>query len=165
MAYYRLTNCCYSLFYTWNLKLNFFLSILAILLISQAAPAFGCKSWSAFSTSLLCLSLTLSIYLSVDLPATMDLASLYYGLFLGIFVFTQTKIVQQTTTIWRHKRSLANAYVVMIWVEAWVNFVFALITYLFLNNVIPGRLVSYLSPSQTIIMSVNCRVLTRRFLI
>ena len=75
---------------------------------------------------------------------TMDLASIYFGFFLAVFVFTQAKVVQQTRTIWRHRRSLLNSYLLMIWVEAWVNFVFALITYLFLNGVIPGRLVSVL---------------------
>ena len=77
----------------------------------------------------------------------MDLASIYFGLFLAVFVFTQAKVVRQTRTIWRHRRSLLNAYLAMIWVEAWVNFVFALITYLFLNGVIHGRLVTVSPPS------------------
>lgn len=72
----------------------------------------------------------------------MDLASLYFGFFLAVFVFTQAKVVQQTRIIWQHRRTLLNGYLIMIWVEAWVNFVFALITYLFLNRVIHGRLVS-----------------------
>ncbi|KAK0622656.1 hypothetical protein B0T14DRAFT_475756 [Immersiella caudata] len=75
----------------------------------------------------------------------MDLASIYFGFFLAVFVFTQAKVVQQTRIIWRHRRSLLNAYLVMIWVEAWVNFVFALITYLYLNGVIQGSLGFYVA--------------------
>jgi len=71
----------------------------------------------------------------------MDLASVYFGFFLAVFAFTQVKIIKQTRVIWRHRRSLRNGYLAMIWVEAWVNFVFALITYLFLNGIIPARFV------------------------
>jgi hypothetical protein len=69
----------------------------------------------------------------------MDLASIYFGLFLGVFAFTFAKAVEQTRGIWERTRSLANLYLYMIWVEAWVNFVFALITYLYLNGIIQGR--------------------------
>ncbi len=72
----------------------------------------------------------------------MELASFYFGAFLAVFIFTLTKVVHQTRLIWKRTRSLANAYLWMIWVEAWVNFIFALVTFLFLNGVIPGRLVS-----------------------
>ncbi|RYO79251.1 hypothetical protein DL766_003827 [Monosporascus sp. MC13-8B] len=75
----------------------------------------------------------------------MDLAAIYYGIFLGVFVFTFSKVLQQTRAIWGRTRSLANAYLYMIWVEAWVNFVFALITFLFLNGIIPGSLAFYLA--------------------
>lgn len=70
----------------------------------------------------------------------MDLASFYFGAFLAVFCFTQAKIIQQTRTIWRRTRSIANGYLWMIWVEAWVNFIWAVKTFLFLNGVIPGRL-------------------------
>jgi len=69
----------------------------------------------------------------------MDLASIYFGFFLAVFAFTQAKVVRQTRIIWRHRQTLFNAYLLMIWVEAWVNFVFAVTTYLFLNGVIHGR--------------------------
>ncbi|KAM5349556.1 hypothetical protein ACJ41O_006061 [Fusarium nematophilum] len=69
----------------------------------------------------------------------MDLASIYFGLFLGVFVFTFAKAVQQTRAIFKRTRSLHNAYLYMIWTEAWVNFVFALVTFLYLNEIIPGR--------------------------
>ncbi|KAK5659634.1 hypothetical protein OQA88_838 [Cercophora sp. LCS_1] len=74
----------------------------------------------------------------------MELASFYFGLFLAVFVFTFTKVVKQTGLIWRRTRSLANAYLWMIWIETWVNFIFALVTFLFLNDVIPGSLALYI---------------------
>ncbi|KAH6988292.1 hypothetical protein BKA56DRAFT_613008 [Ilyonectria sp. MPI-CAGE-AT-0026] len=70
----------------------------------------------------------------------MDLASIYFGLFVGVFVFTFAKAVQQTRGIWKRTRSLHHAYVYMIWVEAWVNFIFALVTFLYLNEIIHASL-------------------------
>ncbi|KAH7016564.1 LOW QUALITY PROTEIN: uncharacterized protein B0I36DRAFT_377954 [Microdochium trichocladiopsis] len=70
----------------------------------------------------------------------MDLASIYFGFFLGVFVF----VVQQTRSVWRRTRRLHNAYLYMIWTEAWVNFIFATVTYLYLNKIIPGSLPFYL---------------------
>ena len=69
----------------------------------------------------------------------MDLASFYFGAFLGVFVFTFAKVLGQTQIIWRRTRTVANWYLCMIWVETWVNMIFALIIFLFLNEVIPGR--------------------------
>ncbi|KAF4342149.1 hypothetical protein FBEOM_3882 [Fusarium beomiforme] len=69
-----------------------------------------------------------------------DLASVYYGLFLGVFVFTFAKAVSQTTSIYKRTHSFHNAYLYMIWTEAVVNFAFALITFLYLNGIIPGNL-------------------------
>ncbi|KAI3573988.1 hypothetical protein IWW34DRAFT_706362 [Fusarium oxysporum f. sp. albedinis] len=74
----------------------------------------------------------------------MDLASIYFGLFLGVFVFTFAKAVQQTRGIWRRTQSLHHGYLYMIWVEAWVNFVFALVTFLYLNDIVPGSVGFYL---------------------
>lgn len=68
-----------------------------------------------------------------------DLASIYYGLFIGVFVFTFAKALSQTRAIWKHVHSLHNAYLYMVWIEIWVNFVFALVTFLFLNGIIQGR--------------------------
>jgi hypothetical protein len=68
-----------------------------------------------------------------------DLASIYYGLFLGVFVFAFSKAISQTRAIWKRTHSLHNAYLYMIWIEIWVNFVFALITFLYLNGIIPGK--------------------------
>lgn len=71
----------------------------------------------------------------------MDLASIYFGLFLGLFVFTLVKIIGQTRKILQRSRAFRNAYLYMIWTEATVNFIFAIVTYLFLNGIIPGRCV------------------------
>ncbi|KAM6513713.1 hypothetical protein FALCPG4_016084 [Fusarium falciforme] len=73
-----------------------------------------------------------------------DLAAIYYGLFLGIFVFTFAKGVQQTRAIWKRTHSLHNAYLYLIWTEAWANFIFALVTFLFLNDIIHGSLGFYI---------------------
>ncbi|KAK0716373.1 hypothetical protein B0H67DRAFT_601572 [Lasiosphaeris hirsuta] len=70
----------------------------------------------------------------------MDLASFYFGAFLGVFIFTFAKVLGQTRLVWKRTRKLANLYLCMLWVEAWVNMIFALITFLFLNDVIPSSL-------------------------
>ncbi|KAK3360508.1 hypothetical protein B0T25DRAFT_565392 [Lasiosphaeria hispida] len=59
----------------------------------------------------------------------MDLASFYFGAFLGVFVFTFAKVLGQTRLIWKRTRTLANFYLCMLWIEAWVNMIFALITF------------------------------------
>lgn len=79
-----------------------------------------------------------AVTLLLTVPA-MDLASIYFGLFLGVFVFTFAKAVEQTRSIWKHTHRIVHPYLFMIWVEAWVNFVFCIVTYLYLNNIIPGR--------------------------
>ena len=68
----------------------------------------------------------------------LDLASLLFGMFLGIFIFATTKAVQQTQTIWKHTHSLNNTYLFLVWGEIVANFVFCLTTFLFICKVIPG---------------------------
>ncbi|KAG6235317.1 hypothetical protein E4U48_003715 [Claviceps purpurea] len=69
-----------------------------------------------------------------------DLAAIYFGIFIGVFPLTLVKIVRQSRKIisQAHSRSYQNAYLYMIWIEAIVNFVFAIVTYLYLTEVIPG---------------------------
>lgn len=74
----------------------------------------------------------------------MDLASFYFGAFLGVFVFTFAKVLSQTRLIWKRTRTVANWYLWMLWIETWVNIFFALIIFLFLNGVIPASLGFYL---------------------
>ncbi|EKG09682.1 hypothetical protein MPH_13248, partial [Macrophomina phaseolina MS6] len=73
----------------------------------------------------------------------MDLATFFFGLFLGLFIPTFTKVVQQTRTIWKRTRRLSNVYLYMIWVEAVVNLIFALTTFLYLNKAIRSSLGYY----------------------
>jgi hypothetical protein len=74
----------------------------------------------------------------------MDLASIYFGVFLAVFPFTVIKVVQQTRKILKRQQAFRNAYLYMIWVEAAVNLAFAIVTYLYLNEVIPGGLAFYI---------------------
>ncbi|KAH6667217.1 hypothetical protein B0J14DRAFT_439096, partial [Halenospora varia] len=80
----------------------------------------------------------------------MEIASIYFGLFLGLLVSTLTKVVQQTRSIWKRTRSLSNIYLYMIWIEAIVNLIFSLTTYLYLRGVIPSSLVYYFGISVTL---------------
>ncbi|RSL95309.1 hypothetical protein CEP52_012136 [Fusarium oligoseptatum] len=73
-----------------------------------------------------------------------DLASIYFGLFVGVFIFTIAKVITQTRSIWKRTHSFHNTYLYLIWAEAWTNFIFAIVTFLFLNNVIKGSLVFFL---------------------
>ncbi|KAJ6442351.1 hypothetical protein O9K51_05909 [Purpureocillium lavendulum] len=75
--------------------------------------------------------------------ASIDLCVLYFGLFLGIFPFTLVKVADQTRKIIVRSRGLHNAYLYMIWVEAIVNLIFALITFLYLKGIIPGTTAFY----------------------
>ncbi|KAH6847177.1 hypothetical protein B0I37DRAFT_414939 [Chaetomium sp. MPI-CAGE-AT-0009] len=89
----------------------------------------------------------------------MDLASFYFGAFLAVFCFTQAKIVQQTRTIWRRTKSIRNGYLWMIWIEAWVNFIWAVKTFLFLNGVIPGSLAFFVGT--VILWSIQTQLLSQ----
>ncbi|KAH7353183.1 hypothetical protein BKA66DRAFT_516250 [Pyrenochaeta sp. MPI-SDFR-AT-0127] len=73
----------------------------------------------------------------------MELFSIFFGAFLGLFVPTSGKAMQQTWSIWQRTRSLRNVYLYMIWVEAIVNLIFALVTYLYLCKVIQPSLPFY----------------------
>ncbi|KAK4104448.1 hypothetical protein N658DRAFT_521107 [Parathielavia hyrcaniae] len=89
----------------------------------------------------------------------MDLASFYFGAFLAVFCFTQTKIIQQTRAIWRRTRSIANGYLWMIWIEAWVNFIWAIKTFLFLCGVIPPSLAFFVGT--VILWSIQTQLLSQ----
>jgi hypothetical protein len=74
-------------------------------------------------------------------PSSPDLeaASIFFGLFLGLFIFIAMKVTRQSWRIWRRTHCVVNFYVWVIWVEAIVNFVFALTTYLYLRGDILPR--------------------------
>lgn len=73
----------------------------------------------------------------------MDLASIYFGVFLAVLPFTVIKVIQQTQRILKRQQGFRNPYLYMIWVETVVNFIFAIVTYLYLNKIIPGSLAFY----------------------
>ncbi|KAH7021705.1 hypothetical protein B0J12DRAFT_733321 [Macrophomina phaseolina] len=68
----------------------------------------------------------------------MGIATLFFGLFLGLFLPTLAKVVQQTRTVWKRTRRLSNVYLYMIWAEAVVNLIFAITTFLYLEKYIQG---------------------------
>lgn len=71
--------------------------------------------------------------------ANMDLASIGFGFFMGIVPFTFFTIISQTERIARSSNVFRSAYVYMIWLDVLINFVFAIMTYLYLIDVIEGR--------------------------
>lgn len=73
-----------------------------------------------------------------------DLAAIYFGVFLGVFPLTMMKIIRQTRKIIAQSRTYHNLYLYMIWIEALVNFIFAVVTYLYLTHIIPGSLSFYI---------------------
>ncbi|ATY62142.1 hypothetical protein A9K55_009138 [Cordyceps militaris] len=75
----------------------------------------------------------------------LDLPSLYFGAFVGVFAFTLVEICAQTRRIVQRARAWgwANGYLYMIWSEGLVNLVLAVITILHFNDRIPGTLAFY----------------------
>ncbi|KAK4448924.1 hypothetical protein QBC34DRAFT_464104 [Podospora aff. communis PSN243] len=94
-------------------------------------------------------------------PVGTSPATLFFGMFLGIFIFTFAKVIGQTMAIWRRTKSLVNAYLAMIWIEALVNIIFALVTFLYMpiNKVIPGSLAFYVGT--VILWSIQTQLLTQ----
>ncbi|EMD93177.1 hypothetical protein COCC4DRAFT_151123 [Bipolaris maydis ATCC 48331] len=67
----------------------------------------------------------------------MEIYSIFFGVFLGLFLPTAGKALQQTWSIWQRTRTLHHAYLWMIWTDTIVNFVFAIVTYLHLCGIVP----------------------------
>ena len=67
----------------------------------------------------------------------MDLGALFFGIFVGIFIFAFAKACQQTRSIWKKSHTLNNPYLYLIWGEAICNLIFAVTTFLYLNDIIP----------------------------
>lgn len=87
-----------------------------------------------------------------------DLAAIYFGIFLGVFPLTLVKIARQTRKIiaQSQSRSWQNAYLYMIWIEALVNFVFALVTFLYLTDVIHGNPALYYGTGKATLTALSC---------
>ena len=71
------------------------------------------------------------------MAGSLDLAAFFFGAFVPLFVFTFIKALRQTQTIWRHRRTLNNTYVYLVWGETVCNLVFAVTTIMFLIDLIP----------------------------
>ncbi|TQV91741.1 hypothetical protein IF1G_09807 [Cordyceps javanica] len=74
-----------------------------------------------------------------------DLPSIYFGALLGAFAFTLLEICNQTRRIVQRAGAWGwqNSYLYMIWSEAIVNLVFAIITILHFNGNLQGTLAFY----------------------
>ena len=70
-----------------------------------------------------------------------DLAAVFFGIFIGIFIFTFSKATQQSQTVWKNTRNLKNPYLLLIWGEALANLVFAICTVLYMSGVMKGGFV------------------------
>jgi len=66
----------------------------------------------------------------------LELATIFFGVFIGLFFFTVVKVVKQTLSIWKRTQNAWNIYLWMIWVETATNLIFALTTYLFIRGII-----------------------------
>lgn len=74
-----------------------------------------------------------------QVSSSTDVASVFFGTFLGLFVFSAAKAARQTASIWERTRSIWNWYLWMIWIEVVCNFAFSLATYLLLRGIIKPR--------------------------
>ncbi|KAL4924117.1 uncharacterized protein BDV17DRAFT_275448 [Aspergillus undulatus] len=75
----------------------------------------------------------------------MDVSVFFFGLFLGIFIFTMECVVRQTVQIWKRTHTFIQAYLWMIWLESLVNLLFASTTRMHLDGVIGPSLAYYIS--------------------
>ncbi|OAR01135.1 hypothetical protein LLEC1_06340, partial [Akanthomyces lecanii] len=75
----------------------------------------------------------------------MELPSLFFGAFVGVFAFTLLEVCRQTRRIVRRGRAWRwqNGYLYMIWTETLVNLVFAVVTILHLDGPVGGTLALY----------------------
>jgi hypothetical protein len=71
--------------------------------------------------------------------SSLQVASIIFGFFLGIFFFTLIKVLRQTWSIWKRTQTVLNWYLFLIWTEVIVNFVFATTTYMYLTGIFPPR--------------------------
>jgi membrane-anchored glycerophosphoryl diester phosphodiesterase (GDPDase) len=69
----------------------------------------------------------------------LEIPSIFFGVFTGLFALTISKVAKQSWQIWRRRHSFVNWYLWMIWLETIVNMVFALTTYLFIRGNIAPR--------------------------
>lgn len=91
----------------------------------------------------------------------MDLPSLFFGAVMVAFAFTLIEIGKQTRRILRRgpAASWTNGYLYMIWAELLVNFIFAIITILRLNDAIRGSFSFYFGT--VVLWALQTQILTQ----
>ncbi|KAF5582288.1 hypothetical protein FPANT_8598 [Fusarium pseudoanthophilum] len=67
----------------------------------------------------------------------MNIASIAWGISLGVGLFTFTKGIQQTIKSWRRGRRM-NHYIILIWLEWTSSCIMSAVTWCYLRNYIPG---------------------------
>ena len=73
----------------------------------------------------------------------MDIVSVCFGFSVGFFVLTMSKAAQQTFAIYQRTRRLLNLYAWMIWTEGIVNFIMAVVSWLYLRGNVKGSYVLF----------------------
>jgi hypothetical protein len=72
-------------------------------------------------------------------PPDMRVASITFGIFIGLVIFTIVKALRQTWGIWGRTKNAWNKYLWMMWIEVVVNLVFAITTYMYIDGMIQAR--------------------------
>ncbi|KAF4456394.1 hypothetical protein F53441_1464 [Fusarium austroafricanum] len=67
----------------------------------------------------------------------MNIASIAWGISLGVGIFTLAKGLQQTIKSWRRGRKM-NHYIILVWLEWMSSCVMSAVTWCYLRNYIPG---------------------------
>lgn len=69
----------------------------------------------------------------------MDVSVFFFGLFIGLFIFTMESVIRQTLQIYKRTHRVLHEYLWLIWLESLVNVIFSVTTRLQLDGVITGR--------------------------
>lgn len=91
--------------------------------------------------------------LEIPNEADMNTSSIFWGLSLGIALFTAGKAGKQTLRSWKRSRRL-TAYVFMIWAVWWSSLVLGILAWTFQRQYIPPRYVRRPSPPVPIFDSI-----------
>ncbi|PQE21185.1 hypothetical protein CJF31_00010859 [Rutstroemia sp. NJR-2017a BVV2] len=70
----------------------------------------------------------------------MDIVSICFGVSIGFWILTTSKAARQTLKVWKRKHSIHSLYIYMIWMEAIVNLVIAIVSWLFIRGNIQASL-------------------------
>ncbi|KAL6925223.1 hypothetical protein FSST1_002497 [Fusarium sambucinum] len=67
----------------------------------------------------------------------MNIASIAWGISLGVAIFTSTKAIRQTMDSWSRGRKM-NHYIILVWLEWTSSCAMSAVTWCYLRNYIPG---------------------------